>query len=156
MLDEAYAEYLPQEYQSFGFEMAREHKNVLVTRTFSKAYGLAAERNGWAYGAPELSDYLNRLRGAFNVSASGQKAALAAVGDQDFVARSAASNRAARTAFEQQLRGLANQGLRALPSEANFVLVEFSGELSASAALRALSDAGNAVRHLPGQGLPYH
>ncbi|MEM7688966.1 MAG: histidinol-phosphate transaminase [Pseudomonadota bacterium] len=156
VLDEAYAEYLPTEHQSFGFEMARAHENVLVTRTFSKAYGLAAERIGWAYGAPHLIDYLNRLRGAFNVSASGQKAAVAAVADQAFVERSAASNHAARAAFERQISALGNHGLRALPSEANFVLVEFSGALTAEAALQGLSQAGYAVRHLPGQGLPNH
>ena len=156
VLDEAYAEYLPEDHQSFGFDMAREHENVLVTRTFSKAYGLAAERIGWAYGAPHLVDYLNRLRGAFNVSASGQKAALAAVADQDFVRRSAESNRTARAAFERQIEALGNRGLRCLPSEANFVLVEFAGELTAEVAMEALSRGGYAVRHLPGQGLPNH
>ncbi len=156
VLDEAYAEYLPEEHQDFGFELARAHENVLVTRTFSKAYGLAAERIGWAYGAPHLIDYLNRLRGAFNVSASGQKAALAAVADQDFVRRSADSNRTARAAFERQIEALGNYGLRSLPSEANFVLVEFSGALTAVEAMEALAQAGYAVRHLPGQGLPNH
>ncbi|MDJ0979084.1 MAG: histidinol-phosphate transaminase [Erythrobacter sp.] len=156
VLDEAYAEYLPEAHQPVGFELARRHENVLVTRTFSKAYGLAAERIGWAYGAPHLIDYLNRLRGAFNVSASGQKAALAAVGDQEFVQRSAASNREARSRFVAQIEALGNRGLRALPSEANFVLVEFAGKLSAQSAMQALGDAGYAVRHLPGQGLPNH
>ena len=156
VLDEAYAEYLPNEHQNFGFEMARAHENVLVTRTFSKAYGLAAERIGWAYGAPHLIDYLNRLRGAFNVSASGQRAALAAVADQGFVERSAALNSASRAAFERKIEALGNHGLRSLPSEANFVLVEFSGALSAVEAMNALSQAGYAVRHLPSQGLPNH
>ncbi|MEO0420412.1 MAG: histidinol-phosphate transaminase [Pseudomonadota bacterium] len=156
VLDEAYAEYLPEADQSFGFEMAKNHENVLVTRTFSKAYGLAAERIGWAYGAPHLIDYLNRLRGAFNVSASGQKAALAAVMDQAFVERSAETNRTTRAAFERQIEALGNRGLRCLPSEANFVLVEFAGDLAAEAAMEALSQAGYAVRHLPGQGLPNH
>lgn len=156
VLDEAYAEYLPEEHQVVGLDLARAHPNVLVTRTFSKAYGLAAERIGWAYGSPHLIDYLNRLRGAFNVSASGQKAALAAVGDQAFVQRSAASNREVRAAFVRQIEALGNHGLRALPSEANFVLVEFAGAVTAMDAMQALSQAGYAVRHLPGQGLPNH
>ena len=156
VLDEAYAEYLPQEAQTVGFDLAREHANVLVTRTFSKAYGLAAERIGWAYGAPSLIDYLNRLRGAFNVSASGQNAALAAVSDQAFVERSAHHNREARARFVAQIEALGNSGLRALPSEANFVLVEFGGALSAKTALDALAEDGYAVRHLPGQGLANH
>ena len=156
VLDEAYAEYLPEDQQSFGFDMACEHENVLVTRTFSKAYGLAAERIGWAYGAPHLIDYLNRLRGAFNVSASGQMSALAAVGDQSFVQRSAKLNRDVRARFEKQIEALGNHGLHSLPSEANFVLVEFSGALRAETALAVLNEAGYAVRHLPGQGLPNH
>ena len=156
VLDEAYAEYVPEEAQRVGFELASSHRNVLVTRTFSKAYGLAAERIGWAYGAPHLIDYLNRLRGAFNVSMSGQKSALAALGDQDFVKRSACHNRDVRTKFATQIDALGNHGLRCLPSEANFVLVEFAGNLSAEAAMEGLSQAGYAVRHLPGQGLPDH
>ncbi|MEM1197255.1 MAG: histidinol-phosphate transaminase [Pseudomonadota bacterium] len=156
VLDEAYAEYLPQEYQRVGFDLARGSQNVLVTRTFSKAYGLAAERIGWAYGAPHLIDGLNRLCGAFNVSASGQKAALAAVGDQAFVERSAASNREVRANFVHHIEALGNRGLRAVPSEANFVLVEFSGDLTAEAAMAGLGKVGYAVRHLPGQGLPNH
>ncbi|MEO1648426.1 MAG: histidinol-phosphate transaminase [Pseudomonadota bacterium] len=156
VLDEAYAEYLSQEHQRIGFDLAQAHENVLVTRTFSKAYGLAAERIGWAYGGPHLIDYLNRLRGAFNVSASGQKAALAAVADQDFVQQSAKLNLEVRQRFETQIEALGNRGLRALPSEANFVLVEFAGALSAEAAMHALAQAGYAVRHLPGQGLPDH
>ncbi len=156
VLDEAYAEYLPTDVQRTGFDLASEFENVLVTRTFSKAYGLAAERIGWAYGAPHLIDYLNRLRGAFNVSASGQNSALAAVEDQDFVERSAKLNREVRAAFEAQILALGNHGLRSLPSEANFVLVEFAGALTADAALMGLNEAGYAVRHLPGQGLPDH
>ncbi|MEO1731473.1 MAG: histidinol-phosphate transaminase [Pseudomonadota bacterium] len=156
VLDEAYAEYLPAEMQRVGFDLAREHDNVLVTRTFSKAYGLAAERIGWAYGAPHLIDYLNRLRGAFNVSASGQTCALAAVGDQAFVKASAQHNRQARARFAAKIEALGNRGLRCLPSEANFVLVEFTGALTAQDAMQGLSEAGYAVRHLPGQGLPNH
>lgn len=156
VLDEAYAEYLPADMQRIGFDLASQHDNVLVTRTFSKAYGLAAERIGWAYGAPHLIDYLNRVRGAFNVSASGQNAALAAIADQAFVENSAQHNRKVRAQFESQIDALGNHGLRSLPSEANFVLVEFTGSLSAEAALQGLSQAGYAVRHLPGQGLPNH
>jgi len=156
VLDEAYAEYLDASEQRTGLELARAHENVLVTRTFSKAYGLAAERIGWAYGAPSLIDFLNRLRGAFNVSMSGQKAALAAVGDQEFVARSAEHNRVERARFVEALDALGNYGIRSIPSEANFVLIEFGGNLRAEAAMHGLAEAGYAVRHLPGQGLPNH
>ncbi len=66
--------------------LAQAHDNVLVTRTFSKIYGLAGERVGWGLGAPGIIDALNRIRGPFNVTLSGQAAALAALDDQDFVA----------------------------------------------------------------------
>ena len=154
VLDEAYGEYLAPEYQQVGFDLAAAHENVLVTRTFSKIYGLAAERIGWATGAPHLIDALNRIRGPFNVTTSGQRAALAAVGDQDFVTSSREHNTAERGKFVDVIESLGNHGLRATPSEANFVLVNFEGDVSAKAALDALAKAGYAVRHLPSQGLP--
>ena len=153
VVDQAYAEYLPQGADDGGMGLAARHENVLVTRTFSKAFGMAGERVGWATGAPPLVDALNRLRGAFNVSASGQAAALAALSDMDFVDRSARDNAAARAGFERAIAALGNHGLRAIPSHANFVLVLFEGALTAGAALAALEQGGYAVRHLPGQGL---
>lgn len=155
VIDQAYAEFLAEGVDDSGLALAAAHDNVLVTRTFAKAYGIAGERVGWATGAPPLIDALNRLRGAFNVTASGQRAALAALGDQAFVADTRAANAAARARFTDQLAALGNHGLRALPSEANFVLVLFEGEVSAEAALGAIGGAGYAVRHLPGQDLPH-
>ena len=87
VLDQAYGEYLPDRMDDGGLELAASHDNVLVTRTFSKIYGLAGERIGWATGAPHLVDALNRIRGPFNVTAGGQRAAVAAIGDQGFVER---------------------------------------------------------------------
>lgn len=153
VIDQAYAEYLDEDQDDGGMALAATHDNVLVTRTFSKAFGLAGERVGWATGAPPLIDALNRLRGAFNVTASGQAAALAALGDKDFVTRAASDNATARSAFEAAIAALGNHGLRAIPSSANFVLVLFEGVLTASTALKALESGGYAVRHLPGQGL---
>ena len=155
VIDQAYAEYLDDGADDGGMELAASHDNVLVTRTFAKAYGIAGERVGWATGAPHLIDALGRLRGAFNVTSSGQRAALAALSDQDFVAGSRASNLAARAQLVEAIESLGNHGLRALPSEANFVLVLFEGALSATAALDALAQGGYAVRHLPSQGLPH-
>ena len=155
VIDQAYAEYLSEGADDGGLCLAARHENVLVTRTFSKAFGLAGERVGWATGAPPLIDALNRLRGAFNVTASGQAAALAALSDDGFVARSARDNAAARAAFEQAIAALGNHGLRAIPSRANFVLVLFEGDLTARTALAALEQGGYAVRHLPGQGLAH-
>ncbi len=153
VLDQAYAEYLEPEEDDGSMELAAAHENVLVTRTFSKIYGLAAERIGWATGAPHIIDALNRIRGPFNVTSSGQRAALAATGDQDFVKRSRDHNRIERERFEARITMLGNRGLCVVPSKANFLLVMFGGEVTAETALHAIADAGFAVRHLPGQGL---
>ncbi|WP_298471553.1 histidinol-phosphate transaminase [uncultured Erythrobacter sp.] len=154
VIDHAYAEYLADGVDDGGFALAAAHENVLVSRTFSKAYGLASERVGWATGSPHLIDLINRLRGAFNVSRSGQRAALDALGDQDFVTASREHNAAERIRFAEAIAALGNHGLRAVPSEANFLLVLFEGDLTAETARDALAGAGYAVRHLPGHGLP--
>ena len=154
VLDQAYADYLEPGEDDGGLDLAASHANVLVTRTFSKIYGLAGERVGWATGAPGLIDALNRIRGPFNVTLSGQRAAVAALADQAFVEQSRAHNRAGRTRFAAAVAALGNHGLKLVPSEANFVLVLFEGRLSAEAALEGLAERGYAVRHLPGQGLP--
>jgi len=154
IVDEAYGEYVDPALQRFAFELAAAHENVLVSRTFSKAYGLASERVGWVTGAAHLIDLVNRLRGAFNVSVSGQKAALAALGDQGFVRASREHNTRERARLAEAIAMLGNHGISACPSEANFLLVHFEGEVTAAQALEALSDAGYAVRHLPSQGLP--
>jgi histidinol-phosphate aminotransferase len=128
---------------------------VLVTRTFSKAYGLAGERVGWGTGAPELIEVLNRLRGPFNVSNAAQVVALAAVEDQAFVEYSRRHNTAERARFVAALEQLGNHGVRPLPSEANFVLVLFEGKLTGEAAYNGLAERGYITRWLPGQGLPH-
>lgn len=155
VVDQAYAEYLEPEEGDGGLDLAARHQNVLVTRTFSKIYGLAGERIGWATGAPHLVDVLNRIRGPFNVTASGQRAALAALADHAFLSRSREANRIERARFAEAIAALGNHGLRAVPSKANFLLVLFEGEVKAEAALEAIGEAGYAVRHLPGQGLPH-
>ena len=154
VVDQAYAEYLSPEDDDGALALAKTHSNVLVTRTFSKIYGLAGERIGWATGAPGLVDTLNRIRGPFNVCNSGQAMALAALGDQAFVEHSRNENRKGREALGAALAALGNHGLRVLPSEANFLLVLFEGALSAETAYNGLAEAGYIVRWLPNQGLP--
>jgi len=154
VLDQAYAEYVAPADDDGSLELAAAHDNVLVTRTFSKAYGLAGDRVGWGTGAPGIIDALNRLRGPFNIGMAPQASALAAVADQDFVIASREHNTTQRTRFVAALEALGNHGLRVVPSEANFVLVLFDGALTAAVARDGLAEAGYAVRHLPGQGLP--
>lgn len=154
VVDQAYGEYLYPQEDDGGLALAKAHANVLVTRTFSKIYGLAGDRIGWGYAAPGIVDVLNRIRGPFNVGLAGQAAAVAALRDADFVRASRDHNAAERTRFEAAMTALGNHGIRPVPSKANFVLVLFEGALSAEAAMAAIAKAGFAVRHLPGQGLP--
>jgi histidinol-phosphate aminotransferase len=154
VVDQAYAEYLEGDADDGALALAGAAANVLVTRTFSKIYGLAGERVGWGTGAPELIDMVNRIRGPFNVALTAQAAALAALGDQAFVAASRAHNLAERGRFAAAVAALGNHGLRPLPSAANFVLIEFSGALTAEEAYKGLMDHGFITRWLPGQGLP--
>ncbi len=152
VLDQAYGEYLEDDGPS-SFDLARKHDNVLITRTFSKIYGLAAERIGWAYGQPGLIATLNRIRAPFNVTAAGQAAGIAALADTEFVATSRTHNAQWRDWMAAEIVALSNHGLRAVPSWANFLMIIFDGSCSAETAYKGLMDAGYIVRWLPGQGL---
>lgn len=154
VLDQAYAEYLEPDEDDGGLALAMRAPNVFVTRTFSKIYGLAAERIGWGFGAAPLIDAMHRIRAPFNVTTAGQQAAIAALGDQDFVEQSRAHNRQWRQWLADEISGLGNHGLSAVPSATNFLLILFEGSLTAEAAYRELMDAGYITRWLPGQGLP--
>lgn len=152
VLDQAYAEYL-EDGGAPGLALAGEAQNVLVTRTFSKIYGLASARVGWATGAPQLVDALNRIRGPFNVTGASQAGALAALADQDFVKASREENARVRAGFVARMAQLGNRGVSTVPSEANFVLVFFPDQPTAERVRDSIAEAGYAVRHLPGQGL---
>lgn len=153
VLDQAYAEYLEPEDDDLGLQLVERHDNVFVTRTFSKIHGLAAERIGWGYGSAAAIDAMHRIRAPFNVTTAGQLAAIAAVGDTGFVERSRAHNRQWREWLAGEVAALGNAGLRAVPSETNFLLVLFEGPVSAEIAYKGLMDAGYITRWLPGQGL---
>lgn len=152
VLDQAYGEYLEEDGPA-AFDLARKHANVLVTRTFSKIYGLAAERIGWAYGQPGLIETLNRIRAPFNVTSAGQAAAIAALSDSDFLAHSRKHNSEWRDWMAAEIVALSNHGLKVIPSRANFLMVMFEGAVSAETVYKALMDEGYIVRWLPGQGL---
>ena len=154
VLDQAYAEYLEADEDDGGIELAKNAPNVLVTRTFSKIHGLAAERIGWGYASAEIIDALHRIRAPFNVTTAGQAAAIAAIGDNGWVDASRAHNRQWREWLAGEIASLSNHGLRAVPSKANFLLILFEGKLTAEAAMKGLWDEGYATRWLPGQGLP--
>ena len=154
VLDHAYAEYIDGDAGDGGMVLAESAPNVLVTRTFSKMYGLAAERIGWGYAAAPIIDAMHRIRLPFSITIAGTAAAIAALGDTGFVEHTKAHNAEWRRWFADEIAKLGNAGLRAVPSQANFILVLFEGALSAKAAYKGLMDAGYIVRWLPGQGLP--
>lgn len=157
VLDGAYEEYIDDPDHEDGFAMAATFPNVVTTRTFSKIYGLAAERIGWAYGPPAVIDGLNRIRAPFNVPSGGSAGAIAALADTEWTEAARAHNLKWRAWLAADLASLGNHGVRAVPSAANFILVTFpeDGPLTAAAANRALAADGYIVRHLPGQGLPH-
>jgi histidinol-phosphate aminotransferase len=149
--DAAYADYMGDAAYEDGFALARDHANVVVTRTFSKIYGLAAERIGWAYGAPGIIAALDRIRGPFNVPSAGGAGAVAALADQAWVDKCRDHNRQWRGWLADEVAAMGNAGLRAIPSGANFLLIEFpeTGAVTAQAANAALMTDGYLVRWVP-------
>jgi histidinol-phosphate aminotransferase len=120
---------------------------LLVLRTFSKAYGLAALRVGYVVGAPELIDYLNRMRAPFNVNALAQRAALVALGDPAHVSKYVALNRVERARVAERLEAL---GLAVAPSQANFLLVDVRPRgFTGAQVYDALLSKGVIVRPMP-------
>jgi len=154
VLDQAYAEYLEADEDDGGLALAADAPNVFVTRTFSKIFGLAAERIGWGYASADVIDALHRIRAPFNVTTAGQAAAAAAICDTDWVEMSRAHNSTWRSWLTEQVEALGNHGLRVVPSKANFLLILFEGKLTAQAAMEGMMAQGYATRWLPGQGLP--
>jgi len=148
LLDEAYNEYLDPSLQFDSTQWVRQYDNLIVSRTFSKAYGLAGLRVGYALAQPRLTDLLNRVRQPFNVNALAQAAAVAALTDQDFLQRTYDNNRAGKA---QLMQAFAQMGLQTVPSYANFVLVRVG---DAAAVNLALMRRGVIVRPVAGDGLP--
>ena len=118
VLDEAYDEYLNAKSKSEAVSWLNEFENLIISRTFSKAYGLAGLRIGFGLMHPSVADLLNRVRQPFNVNSIAQAAAVASLADEDFVARSYAANQAGMV---QMTQGLSKLGLEYIPSHANFV-----------------------------------
>jgi len=153
VLDAAYAEYVARDDYEDGAALAGEAGNVVMTRTFSKIYGLAALRLGWCYGPPAVVDVLNRIRGPFNVSAPAQAAGAAAIRDREHVARAREQAQRAMARFKQRVRGL---GLEAPDSVGNFLLVGFPDGpgRDCKAAYDFLVQRRILVRRVAGYGLP--
>ena len=145
-MDEAYAEYAMHEDQfSSALEFLAERNNLVVTRTFSKAYGLAGLRIGWLAADPLVIDAIDRLRTPFNANTAAQVAATASLACQEWLRDVIERNRDVRERFARQMRGL---GLEVISSVTNFVLIRFPIETDASGsgAYQALQDSGFLVR----------
>src|SRR5208282_2382861 len=151
----AYAEFCADPTFTDGLDLARTAENIIVTHTFSKLHGLAALRVGWAYAPAPIADAIDRIRPPFNVSIPAIAAAVEALGDEEFQARSAAHVAQWRDWLTQQLGGL---GLPVIPSGANFFLIEFpkTPGKTAAEAEAFLASHGLIVRGVAGYGLPGH
>lgn len=150
VLDGAYAEYV--EGYDGGLAILEARSNVVMTRTFSKIYGLGGLRIGWGYGPQAIIDVLNRIRGPFNLSSTQLEAAEAAVRDQDFVNRCRAENARMRHWLSE---ALAELGVPSDTSMANFVLARFASEEEAVACDTFLQQQGLIVRRVAGYKLPH-
>ncbi|AEA84250.1 histidinol-phosphate transaminase [Pseudomonas stutzeri] len=149
VLDEAYIEYAEGQELPDGLAYLADYPNLLVSRTFSKAYGLAALRVGYAISSPVIADVLNRVRQPFNVNSLALAAACAALDDVDYLAASRRVNDAGMAQLE---RGFRQLGLEWIPSRGNFIAVDFVRD--AAPINQALLREGVIVRPVAGYGMP--
>ena len=151
VLDEAYNEYLPPELRGDTVKLIKRHPNLVITRTFSKAYGLAGLRVGYALAHASVADVMNRVRQPFNVNSMALAAAAAALDDMEFVARSYAENLQGLRRLEE---GARNLGLDYIPSHGNFLTIRVG---KAGDVYKKLLRRGVIVRPVGGgYGLPEH
>ncbi|MBV9538007.1 MAG: histidinol-phosphate transaminase [Acidisphaera sp.] len=152
ILDAAYAEYVTRADYDPGVELVDAGDNTVMTRTFSKIFGLGGMRLGWCYAPPAVVDVLNRARSPFNVNLAVQAAGMAALAEPGWVERSASHNAEWRERLSDALRGC---GLTVWPSEGNFVLAEFADTAEADAADAFLRRRGIIVRNVRSYDLPH-
>lgn len=151
LVDEAYFDYVGDPDYPDASKLLRDYPNLIVMRTFSKAYGLAGLRVGYALSSEELNDLLNRVRLSFNPNSLAQAAATAALEDRDHLEETVSLNREELKALDTGLREL---GLKTLPSVCNFVTVDVGRP--GREVFQALLEEGIIVRPLDGYGLPTH
>ena len=153
VLDAAYAEYVRRNDYESGIELAGTADNVVMTRTFSKIYGLAGLRIGWGYGPAHLIDAINRIRGPFNVSAPAIAAGTAALADRAHLERAFAHN---ETWLPKLTAEIGRLGLKVTPSVGNFILIHFPDETGrrAADADAFLLKRGIVLRRMEAYGLP--
>jgi len=151
VFDEAYDEYVDDPQKPKTLPYVLEGRNVIVLRTFSKAYGLAGLRVGYGVARPEIAAMLNKVRSPFNVNLIAQHAAAVAIGDQEHIRKAVALNATGR---DYLYREFARMGLDYVPSQANFVLVDIAGD--SRQVFADLQAKGVIIRPGAGLGLPRH
>ncbi|HLW91505.1 MAG TPA: histidinol-phosphate transaminase [Roseiarcus sp.] len=154
VLDAAYAEYVWRNDYAAGIELVAESENVVMTRTFSKIYGLANLRLGWAYGPAHVIDAVNRIRAPFNVNGAAIEAGVAALGDQAHLDRAVAHNNRWLPWLTKEIESL---GVKVTPSVGNFLLLHFpeKDRHTAKAADAFLTSRGFVLRAVAAYGLPH-
>ncbi len=151
VIDAAYAEFVRRNDYEAGVDLVAANENVVMTRTFSKVYGLGGARIGWIYAPSRIVDALERVRDPFNVNAMAIEAGIAAMLDRDHVERSVAHNDEWMRWTVAELEKL---GLRVTPSVGNFILIHFPQGRSAAAADEYLVARGYLLRRVAGYGFP--
>jgi histidinol-phosphate aminotransferase len=152
ILDAAYAEYVTRPDYDPGVKLVDATDNTVMTRTFSKIFGLGGMRIGWCYAPAAVVDVLDRVRGPFNVSVAAQAAAIAALSEPGWVEKGCAHN---AEWLPKVTSGIEAAGLKVWPSVANFVLVDLETPERANAADAHLRSGGIIVRKVGGYGLPH-
>ena len=150
VIDEAYTEYLPAALKFDTTTWLKQFPNLIITRTLSKAYGLAGLRVGYAFAHPDVADLMNRVRQPFNVNSLALTAATAALDDDAFLAKSAELN---RQGLLQLAAGFERLGLSFIPSYGNFICVDVG---DGAAMFQFLLRQGVIVRPVAGYGMPRH
>ena len=150
VLDGAYAEYVTKEDYDSSFSLVDQFENVIITRTFSKAYGLAGIRLGWCYSSEKVASILNKVKGPFNTQSLSQEMAIIALDDKEYLSKVIKSNRDTKSWFESELEKIK---IKTRPSEGNFSFVEMSGQ-EAKKIFAHLANSGIIVRQLDSYGLP--
>jgi histidinol-phosphate aminotransferase len=153
VLDSAYAEYTAGDHPDYtdGARYVELHDNVVMLRTFSKIFGLASLRLGWGYLPSAIMDVLASIRGPFSVNAAAAIAGTASIGDDEFLARSLAHNKAWMVKMQDSIT---QAGLEALPSCSNFFLIRFADADEAGSAHSFMAERGIQLRKMKPYGLP--
>lgn len=154
VLDHAYEEFaqgLAKDYPD-AIALVNQHENVVVTRTFSKVYGLASLRIGWCYGSSYIAEILNKMRGPFNVGGPAQVAAAAALQDEEFFVRSLQHNKKWLERFFVEIAQL--NKIKAYPSVANFILLDFGSVVACKKANEKFLESGIILREMAAYHLP--